>query len=331
MTFPDGKASSIVPGCSRHLDRGGGACDDPNMGCLHDARGHDRSGRGRCQSAAWALCLLLAAGGCGRGDIAAHEAAEQTSPAVASAYVRLVEGDRDGAIVKLRDALDTHPRLARPHLDLALLLHDQRADYVRAIYHYQRYLELRPETEKRAMVVERIKHAARAYAVQAGTLESDELPDEAMTRLERENRRLRDALAAQSNAVTQVRGELERVTADRDAAAAETVAAQAARDEAREALRQARLAMARDREPSPVPGVGVVGHGADEALEGGLEDIHYTVVEGDNLSRLARRFYGDATLWLRIQEANTEVLNGSVILRAGQELRIPGADRGGEP
>jgi len=274
--------------------------------------------------------LVSVVAGCGRVDIAAQEAAEQSSPALAEAYARLVEGDHDGAATKLRAALDAEPMLARPHLDLALLLHDQRADYVRAIYHYQRYLELRPETEKRAMIEERIKHAARAYAVLAGTLESDELPDEAVVRLDREHRRLREALAARSNEVVQVRGELARVTAERNAAVADVAAAQAARDEARDALRQGRLDRQGDREAAPEPGA-VSGLGAEAAPETGHEDLLYTVQDGDNLSRLARRFYGDATLWPRIQEANVDVLNGSVTLRAGQVLRIPGADRGGEP
>lgn len=72
-------------------------------------------------------------------------------------------GDVDSAIRSYTAAIEANDRLARAHLDLALLLDGQR-DYLSAIYHYQRYIALRPESEKREMIQDRILLAVRQHA-----------------------------------------------------------------------------------------------------------------------------------------------------------------------
>jgi nucleoid-associated protein YgaU len=52
----------------------------------------------------------------------------------------------------------------------------------------------------------------------------------------------------------------------------------------------------------------------------------YTVVSGDNLSYIAKRFYGSANRedWMRIYEANREVIGDNPsLIRVGQVLKIP--------
>jgi hypothetical protein len=51
----------------------------------------------------------------------------------------------------------------------------------------------------------------------------------------------------------------------------------------------------------------------------------YVVVEGDSLSKIARREYGDASKWPTIYEANKEVITDPDLIFPGQELQIPGA------
>lgn len=51
----------------------------------------------------------------------------------------------------------------------------------------------------------------------------------------------------------------------------------------------------------------------------------YTVVGGDNLSRIAQRYYGNANLWRQIYDANRNVIGGNPnLVRPGQRLTIPG-------
>jgi nucleoid-associated protein YgaU len=51
----------------------------------------------------------------------------------------------------------------------------------------------------------------------------------------------------------------------------------------------------------------------------------YTVVAGDSLSKIAKRFYGDANKWSRIHEANRDQIKNPDLIYPGQKLRIPGA------
>src|SRR4030095_3481620 len=49
----------------------------------------------------------------------------------------------------------------------------------------------------------------------------------------------------------------------------------------------------------------------------------YTVVSGDNLSKIAKRFYGDPNQWKRIFEANRDIIKDPDLIRPGQTLKIP--------
>lgn len=49
----------------------------------------------------------------------------------------------------------------------------------------------------------------------------------------------------------------------------------------------------------------------------------YEVVAGDNLSKIARHFYGDANAWKRIFDVNRDQLTDPDHIRAGQMLKIP--------
>ena len=49
----------------------------------------------------------------------------------------------------------------------------------------------------------------------------------------------------------------------------------------------------------------------------------YEVQEGDRLSKIAKRLYGDAALYPRILEANRDVLKDPNRIEVGQKLRIP--------
>lgn len=49
----------------------------------------------------------------------------------------------------------------------------------------------------------------------------------------------------------------------------------------------------------------------------------YEVVAGDSLSKIAKRFYGDASKYPRIFEANRDQLKDPNVIQPGQRLRIP--------
>jgi nucleoid-associated protein YgaU len=54
----------------------------------------------------------------------------------------------------------------------------------------------------------------------------------------------------------------------------------------------------------------------------------YTVVSGDSLSKIAKQFYGKASLWPRIFEANKDQIKNPDLIHPGQVLVIPDAEAG---
>ena len=53
------------------------------------------------------------------------------------------------------------------------------------------------------------------------------------------------------------------------------------------------------------------------------ESKYYTVVKGDTLSKIAKEYYGDATAYQKIFEANKPMLTHPDKIYPGQNLRIP--------
>lgn len=60
-----------------------------------------------------------------------------------------------------------------------------------------------------------------------------------------------------------------------------------------------------------------------EVVEPGSEADMYTVVKGDSLSKIAKEFYGDASKYPVIFEANKPMLEDPDLIYPGQVLRIP--------
>ena len=52
-------------------------------------------------------------------------------------------------------------------------------------------------------------------------------------------------------------------------------------------------------------------------------DRTYTVVKGDSLSKIAKRYYGDAQQWKKIFEANKDQIKDPDLIHPGQTFRIP--------
>lgn len=56
--------------------------------------------------------------------------------------------------------------------------------------------------------------------------------------------------------------------------------------------------------------------------EAAEETIH-VVQPGDTLGALAQRYYGKASLYMKIFEANLDILNDPNLIKVGQKLKIP--------
>jgi nucleoid-associated protein YgaU len=73
--------------------------------------------------------------------------------------------------------------------------------------------------------------------------------------------------------------------------------------------------------PAPPPGPRPPAEAAP-APPAGAETIH-VVVAGDTLGALAKKYYGKASLYMKIFDANKDVLKNPDVIKIGQKLRIP--------
>ncbi len=242
--------------------------------------------------AAWFLLgtiLLLLGHGC-RKSSAELDLIDEKNPVFQKASRKAQEGDFEAAIELYREALRTSPQSAKAHLQLGMIYDDVYTNRVRAIYHYDRYLELRPDAEKRDLVTGWIDRLRRELAASA-------LSDSGETGAESEVMRLRQKVLQLSRQIQELqldRQRLRKALLESSEMPAPAVSAPA------------------DRGPAP-PG------------EIGSKPVRrtYTVVQGDTLQGIAKKVYGSVSLWRRIYDANRDTIKSPERLRPGMVLLIP--------
>lgn len=62
---------------------------------------------------------------------------------------------------------------------------------------------------------------------------------------------------------------------------------------------------------------------APAGAQGQKTERVYVVVQGDSLSKIAKKFYGNANSWKRIFEVNRDVIDNPDLIQPGWKLRIP--------
>jgi nucleoid-associated protein YgaU len=138
-----------------------------------------------------AACALA---GCGGAGIAEAERGERNSSLYRKAFAAEQAGDTKEAVRLLNRVLVEEPRSFSAHFQLATLLQDSEEDYIGAIYHYKRYLDLRPESEKTGMATNRIRVAEQRLAPQILKKVGDSVTGISQAHLLKENERLNRAL-----------------------------------------------------------------------------------------------------------------------------------------
>lgn len=235
----------------------------------------------------YALLLLT---GCGpESDAQRDDASDEKDARVRSGLEMVQQKNWDQAIQQFDAALTKNPELARPDLELALIYHQQKKNYIRAVYHYERYLEKRPLTEKRLLIHGWIKQAKISLAGEidgAGAAVSEEL-----VRLTRENNLLRRQLEAAAHTAPVPAASVKTILPDPPPRIAQEPAAEPLKAET----------------PAPQP----------------VSVRTYQVRPGDTLMRISGSVYGDISKWRKIYEANRDRMKNESDIKAGQTLIIP--------
>ncbi|MBQ9694330.1 MAG: LysM peptidoglycan-binding domain-containing protein [Kiritimatiellae bacterium] len=305
---------------------------------------------------------LLAVMGCNKEDAETVARKERVAALLAEARTAEAQGDAVAAENFYRQLLLVDPTEATAHLSLANLSQDLRKNYLDAMYHYQRYLDLQPDSEKVSLVKDRLASARTLLSNQLAAeiisreqraieTERDALQTQ-LRELEKTVRSLNNTIASRDATIIELQGEVKRLTRlveKLKAAEVETRSTHAAEiAAARKELEDERskpdlsgtadlVAAAREEaerileeEDGGVPP-------KDEALRAIAENAkdetpitttptrgkRYVVRPGDTFSALAREAYGNAAEWPRIREANRSSANPNGRLLAGESIYIP--------
>jgi LysM repeat protein len=224
--------------------------------------------------------------------------AEQEEASFRRGKQRLKEGRPDEALDAFLSVIDHRNQAPESHLEAGLLYLDRFNEPVLAIYHFNEFLRLNPNSEQadrvKALIISAKKEFARTLpaAPFAGEVDRLDLKD-LLDKTRAEN----DQLKAQ---VAQLRDELERMHSldqarmgliDNASGSKSTVSATA---------------------PSAIPAAAAVSSGKT-----------YKVADGDTLSSIAKKLWGASSRWPDIYNANRDRLASPAALKIGQELRIP--------
>ena len=209
-------------------------------------------------------------------------------------------------------ALEVDPDFADAHLDLGLLCDGKLGDPISAIYHYRRYLELQPDSEKKQLVLDFIERAKLSLASKLP--QSPIVDPRDLTRLQNENAALLQENAHLRSQLT----ELEKAAhATKSAAAASTMGTDSA-------IISVSAPVTTDSSATVTPTMTteLPTNTTAETAESSRPRVH-VVQKGDTLFALALRYYGTGAAWDRIYQANRSDLSNRDQLRVGQQLVIP--------
>ncbi len=121
---------------------------------------------------------------------------EQREPHFLTGKSRVNSLDYEGAVEAFEKSLEVNPRSASAHFELGLLYENNEQDFAAAIYHFDRFLKLRPTSEYAEIVKQRIIACKQelAKSVSLGPLSQSMQRD--LERLTDENRDLKQKLEA---------------------------------------------------------------------------------------------------------------------------------------
>lgn len=146
----------------------------------------------------WATLVLFCACWTGCSPFGESGWDEEKDPNYISGKNRAAALDHQGAIDAFEKALASNPRSAAAHLELGLIQHQHLAtNWARAIYHFEKYLELRPKANNADLIRQRIAQCKLELAKEvpfAAVNQQMQRELEKMDRLTRENAELRQQL-----------------------------------------------------------------------------------------------------------------------------------------
>src|SRR5213082_348819 len=120
---------------------------------------------------------------------------EEKDPNYLAGRSRRAALNYSGAIEAYEKALETNARSAAPHLELGLIYYQNvTTNWARAIYHFEKYLELRPKANNADLIRQNIDYCKLALAKEVPYTPNNDLVRQEVEHLARDNTELRQQI-----------------------------------------------------------------------------------------------------------------------------------------
>jgi tetratricopeptide (TPR) repeat protein len=262
--------------------------------------------------------LLLLLAGCARNDDSSFTT-ETDDPAYQRGKSLEKQGrDQEALSAFLKIIARRDEEAPESHLEAGLLCEEHVKDPIAAIYHYRKYLELRPNSPQADLVRQRIAACMRDFA---RTLPGEPLGSDAsdlndiVARLQKENDELKAELAA-------VRGNQPAPASE--PAMSSQPPAQSQPDTVVDETSQPIITRApmNTEPPAATPERTPVARPVAAAVPVATNRVH-TVSKGDTLMSISQHYYGTRSKWRDIYAANRDLMKSENDLKIGMQLKIP--------
>lgn len=253
-------------------------------------------------AASVAVLYILTAGGCDFGKTEVVKETNETHfvrgqdelrrgnvPEAMSAFLKVTE--------KRKDAPESHFELGRIYLD-------NMNDPIQAIYHFRKFLELKPNSQVSPMVRQMIDTAQKKFAASLpespfeNNVRRMEL-EELLQKVQKENIELKQRLNSAANMIDTLKASQKISVAPSTAHSSGASPSVQQQTVSRRANESRSVEVRRDTPAT------------------------YTVQPGDTLSNVSRKVYGTKNRWREIYNANRDRMATPESLKPGQVLRIP--------
>jgi LysM repeat protein len=235
------------------------------------------------------LVAVVAMAGCKPGQ--GYAISEEDEPNYRKGESLMRENRMDEALLAFEKVVDARRDSPESHLELGRIYMDHVKDPISAIYHFRKYLELRPQSEFSRQVAQLIESCKKDFARSlpgdpfAESVERSNVLDQ-MKNVRLENDELRRTVASLQNQLRTARPVVE--------------------------------------EAPPPPPAAVSAAPAQQAQpQAATSTRTYTVRTGDTLSKISTAVYGSPSRWQDIYNANRNQLRNPHDLKVGMVLSIP--------
>ena len=264
------------------------------------------------------LTLLAAAlAGCSPDGKKAENIEQSAEMKAALAAERL--GEFDKALNLYAEAAAAYPKSALPYLQMALIFHEKKKDYIGAVYNYQRYIALASASRdgsNMSVVSNRVRIAGQLLAAQyVSTVSAGNA---------NANVEVMNNIAALNKKVSELEKQKKTLASSNEVLRTEIITLN--NRVTRQSLLIDRMKNSSDGGGSGGRAPSLAGIVRDETItnEDGTKTTvqTYEVKTGDTLSKIAGIAYGDASKWPRIQRANPDKVKNERV-KPGDILIIP--------